>query len=86
VKIEGLSLLPESNDAGVVVNIWDDKNTWWPKNFYSSDMPWTKQGFQIKTGPNTNKPPHNSYIQLVIMDASGTACFGDVRLSEIACD
>lgn len=86
LKIENFELMPGSKASGVVVNIWDDKNTWYPKSFYTSDMPWSRQGFQIKTGPNTNKPPNKSYIRLTIMDAAGSAYFADVKLSEMRKD
>jgi len=82
LKIEGLKLL-HKDYAGVVVNIWDDKNTWWPKGFYVSDMPWTRQGFRFRTGPNANKPPNRAYIRLTVMDATGSASFGDVKLMEL---
>jgi len=86
LKIEGMSLLPGSKASGVVVNLWDDKNTWYPKSFYTSDMPWSRQGFQIKTGPDTNKPPHKSYLRLTIMDVACAAWFGDVKLTEVRKD
>jgi hypothetical protein len=86
LKIEGFTPLPGSRSIGVVVNINDDKNTWWPKSFYTSDMPWTRQGFQIRTGTETNKPPRKSYIRLTIMDTACSAYFGDVKLSEISKD
>ena len=82
LKIEDMSLLPGATSGGVVVNIWDDKNTWCPKSFYTSAMPWSRQGFQIRTGPDANKPPHKSYIRLTVMNAACSVWFGDVKLSE----
>lgn len=81
IKIEGLVLRPNASLAGVAVNIFDDKNTWWPRSLYTSDMPWTRQGFLIQTGGKTNKSA-KSYIRLCIANAKGTVYFGDVRLTE----
>ncbi|OGV49412.1 MAG: hypothetical protein A2017_07945 [Lentisphaerae bacterium GWF2_44_16] len=79
VKVEDLKL-GGNRASGAVVNIWDDKNVWFPKNYFVSNMPWSRQGFKFKTGPNTNKPPHKSYITLRIMSASCKAYFSDVKL------
>jgi len=82
LKIEGLKL-GESRHTGVVVNIWDDKNVWFPKSYFTSDMPWTRQGFKFKTGPQANQPPHKSYIALRIMDASCKVWFSDIKIIQI---
>ena len=68
--------------GGAVVNVWDDKNRWFPKNWFTGTIPWTKQGFEFTTGPNTNKKI-KSYIRLSIIGVNGTAWFDDVRLREI---
>ncbi len=81
VKIEGLKL-ENPQYAGVVVNVWDEKNRWFPNNYYTTDMPWTRQGFTFRTGPETNKKCR-SYIRLTLSRASGTASFGDVKLVEV---
>jgi hypothetical protein len=69
--------------SGICVNIWDDSNRWFPVNFYTGSMPWTKQGFRFKSSPETNKKT-KSYLRLRIMNASGTVWFDDVRLREIS--
>lgn len=78
--------------CGAVVNIWGEKNQFIPRNWYTGTMPWTKQGFEIRTGPNTNgiyKLGRNkgkkmtSYIRLFLMRSTGTVWFDDVRLREI---
>jgi len=72
-----------SSYSGAVVNIWGEKNRWFPKkNWFLDPMPWNKQGFEFTTGPATNKK-HRSYIRLVIMNATGTVWFDDVRLREV---
>jgi len=68
--------------SGVCVNVWDDRNRWFPTSFYTGTMPWTKQGFRFKSNPETNKKT-KSYIRLRLMGASGTAWFDDVRLREV---
>lgn len=79
IKIEDLQL-GKNKHTGVTVNIWDDKNQWFPQNYFTSDMPWTRQGFKFKTGPQTNKPPHKSYIALRIMEASCNVWFSDIKI------
>lgn len=83
VKIENLAL-GSNKHAGVVVNIWDDKNLWFPANYLVSEMAWSRQGFKFKTGPDANRPPHKSYITLRVMDASCKAYFSDVKLIQLA--
>lgn len=78
-------ILSKRDWAGVCVNIWDDKNRWFPTNFYTGTMPWSKQGFIFKSGPETNKKT-KSYIVLRILSASGTVWFDDVKLVELGSD
>jgi hypothetical protein len=68
--------------SGAVVNVWGEKNRWFPQNWFMGTMPWTKQGFEFTTGPGTNKK-YKSYIRLFIIGATGTAWFDDVRLREV---
>lgn len=68
--------------GGVRVNIWDDKNCWFPNNAFTGTMPWTKQGYDFITGPQTNLKS-KSYINLVIIAAEGTAWFDNIKLYEI---
>jgi len=81
LKTENI-ILRKGSWAGACANIWDDKNRWFPNNFYSGTMPWGKQGFVFKSGPDTNKKT-KSYICLRIMNASGTAWFDGVKLVEL---
>jgi hypothetical protein len=80
VKTEGI--VPSGKSTGAYVNIWDDKNCYFPINYYTGSIPWTKQGFQFKTGPATNKDKR-SYIRLCIRKAAGKVWFDDVRLRKI---
>jgi hypothetical protein len=88
--------IPGGTSGGVSVNIWDDRNLWFPspyttpgKTSFSGTMDWIYQEFEFKTGPLTgNLDPakgrvNRSYLQLHILYASGEAWFDDVRLEEL---
>jgi hypothetical protein len=81
VKIDDIK--PVSPRGGVRVNIWDDKNCWFPDNSLTGTMPWTRLGFEFTTGPKTNDGKNNSYLKLLILKAEGTAWFDDVKLREV---
>lgn len=68
--------------SGACVNIWDEKNRWFPKHFPAGTTPWTKEGIRFKTGPKTNQK-HPSSIQLRLLNASGEVWFDDVRLRPV---
>lgn len=80
VKTEDVK--PEKARGGVKVNIWDDKNRWFPDNSFTGTIPWTKQGYDFTTGPQTNIKS-KSYINLLISSAQGTVWFDDIKLREI---
>ena len=88
--------IPGGTAGGVSVNIWDDRNHWFPSanstprgNVFTGTMDWTYQEFEFVTGPLTNnRDPekgkvNRSYLQLHILYASGEAWFDDVRLEEV---
>ena len=81
VKIDDIK--PVSPRGGVRVNIWDDKNCWFPENSLTGTMPWTRQGFEFTTGPKTNDGKNNPYLKLLILKAEGSAWFDDIKLREI---
>ena len=68
--------------GGACINLWTSKNEWFPKNWYRGSIPWTKQGFIIKTDSQVNKK-HKSYIRLRLDKANGSVWFDDVRLREM---
>jgi hypothetical protein len=74
---------PVSPRGGVRVNIWDDKNCWFPENSLTGTMPWTKLGFEFTTGPKTNDSKNNSYLKLLILKAEGSVWFEDIKLREV---
>ena len=73
---------PEQGGVGACVNVWTSKNEWFPKNWYTGTMPWTKQGFVIKTDGQVNKDK-TSYIRLRLGNANGAVWYDDVRLREL---
>jgi Domain of unknown function (DUF4838)/Carbohydrate family 9 binding domain-like len=90
--IKTKDIVPTGKSGGAVVNIWDDKNRWLPKNWYKGTMPWSKQGFEITTGSDTNSISrsgpckgkiNHSYIRVFLIKCTGTVWFDDVRLREI---
>lgn len=77
------NVIPASNAGGAVVNIWDDKNLWFPKNAITGTTPWIRQSFEFISGPKTNDGKNKSYIKLYLLLASGTVWFDGVTLSEV---
>ncbi|MCF6176465.1 MAG: DUF4838 domain-containing protein [Victivallaceae bacterium] len=82
IKTQDLKV--NSKLGGAVVNIWDDKNRWFPpRSWYSGTMPWTKQSFEFTTGAKTNLDKNRSYMRLWIINASGTVWFDNVSLKAV---
>ncbi len=81
VRIDDIN--PVSPRGGVRVNIWDDKNCWFPDNSLTGTIPWTKQGFEFTTGPKTNSGKNQSYLKLLILKAEGSAWFDNIKLREV---
>ena len=81
VKTENVK--PLKKTGGVCINIWDDKNKWFPSyNYLTGTIGWIFQSYTFKTGKNTNVSV-KSYMRLRIMHAEGTAWFDDVKLEEL---
>jgi hypothetical protein len=85
MKTEKANPVAAEKFSGAVVNVWTDKNEWFPKNWQRGSMPWRKQGFIIKTGANINNKK-KSYIRLWLFSSGGTVWFDDVRLRELPHD
>ena len=97
VKTEGVEPLPlNGGGGGVSVNVWDDRNHWFPSSAsnprgasFTGTMDWIYQEFEFTSGPLTNnRDPskgkiHHSYLNLHRLYASGRVWFDDVRLEEI---
>lgn len=76
-------IVPEpGSTSGASVNINDGVNRWFPLNSYVGTIPWTKQGFRLRSAPSIDGKSH-PYIRLCLRGASGSACFGDVRLRKL---
>ncbi len=81
VKVENIK--PFKNPGGVCVNLWDDKNNWFPRyNYLTGTTGWIFQSHVFTTGKNTNVNT-KSYIRLRIMFAEGTVWFDEVKLEEL---
>ncbi len=84
LRIENIQ--PTKAGGGVFINPVYSKNNWFPKNPYTGDMPWTRQGFTWTTGSRAEIRPNianRSYIRLYILNATGTAWFDDVSITEV---
>jgi hypothetical protein len=81
VKLKDVKALKRG--GGVCVNLFDDRNRWFPNyNYFTGSNDWIYQSFEFTTGKNANvkiKP----YLRLRIFNAKGTAWFDDVKLEEI---
>ena len=65
---------------GVTVRIWNGRNIWLPKKWFTGTMPWTKQVFKFKTAKEAKK---DDGISLVLSHATGTAWFDNIKLYEL---
>ncbi|MFA7230371.1 MAG: DUF4838 domain-containing protein [Victivallaceae bacterium] len=80
VKTEDIK--PLGKNSGVCLNVFSDKNHFFPKNWYSGTMPWEKCSAEFTSGKNSNIKG-KAYLRLYIINASGTAWFDDVKISEV---
>ncbi len=77
------NVVPANRGGGAVVNIWDDKNRWFPQNPITGTTPWIRQSFEFTTGPKTNDEKNKSYVKLYLLLSSGTVWFDGVALTEV---
>ena len=77
------NVVPASGNGGAVVNIWDDRNCWFPQNPITETTPWIRQSFEFTTGSKTNDERNKSYVKLYLLLSSGTVWFDGVALSEV---
>ena len=76
------NVVPLKNNGGVAVNIWDDKNLFFPAIPITGTRPWFSESFEFTSGPKTNLPSHKSYLMLWLRDATGTVWFDHLTLEE----
>lgn len=84
VRLENVQ--PTKAGGGVFINPVYSKNNWFPKNPYTGNMPWTRQGFTWTTGSRNEERPNiatRSYVRLYMLNATGTAWFDDVSITEV---
>lgn len=79
IKLENV-LLKNRLFSGATLNIWSDRNLWFPEKRLSGTIPWTYQEFIFKTGPNVKK---GSYLLLYLQNADGKVWFDRIRLEEL---
>ncbi len=83
VRAEDVRQAPNSPERqfGGYVNIWAGRNFFFPKNAYRGTFGWSKAGVSFRTPEDLgSRPP---YLRLVLMNASGTVGFDDVRLHPV---
>ena len=91
IKTEGVEpQMMYGGGGGASLNIWDDRNHWWPSgNPFTGTMDWIYQEFEFTSGPLTNNhdpekgKTNNSYLMMHMLYCSGKVWFDDVRLEEI---
>ncbi len=72
---------PTKSYGGAVVKYGQPPDqTFWPRNRYQGTMPWTRQGFTFTSMAEVRA---KFFLQLFLADATGTAWFDDVQISEI---
>ena len=77
VKID--KVVPKVNPGGVVLNICDGKNYWFPSKWLTGTADWTKYEGTFTTGEKVV----NSYLLLYLNNSSGTAWFDNVTFEKI---
>ncbi|NLF93567.1 MAG: DUF4838 domain-containing protein [Oligosphaeraceae bacterium] len=82
IKLENVVKLKPSA-AGFCINLWDTANRWFPQhNWLSGTMDWTHLSF-VHTTPPEIAPNSKSYLNVRLMNCSGTAWIDDVSVEEI---
>ena len=77
VKLDNIQAIDKY--PGVTIRIWNGKNIWLPKKWFTGTMPWSKQVFKFKTSKEVRK---DNGISLFLSHATGTAWFDNIKLYE----
>ena len=81
IKLENVVKLKPSA-SGFCLNLWDTANRWFPQhNWLDGTMDWTYLSFVHTTPPVV--APDKSYLQVSLMNCSGTAWIDDVSIEEL---
>jgi len=75
-------VVPAQRGGGVLINLWDDANRWFPKNALTGSGDWTYLSFLHKTSSKVDKSPR-SYLNIRLMYAAGTLWVDDVSVEEV---
>jgi len=81
VKLDNVK--PNGRYPGVCANIWDGKNHWLPKKWFSGTMPWTKQVYKFKTSAQKPGKKFQGIFRLFLSHVTGTAWFDNIKLYEL---
>ncbi|MBR7140375.1 MAG: DUF4838 domain-containing protein [Lentisphaeria bacterium] len=75
-------VVPTKARGGLLINLWDDANRWFPKNPLTGTADWTYLSFTHKTSANVHKSP-KSYLNIWLHNATGTVWVDDVSVEEV---
>jgi len=67
-------------ESGVCINLGSDRNRWFPNVKLTGTTPWIRQSFEFTTAKNEKKI---FYVNLFLLNCSGTANFDDISLEKI---
>lgn len=77
------NVVPLRQNGGASVNIWDENNLWFPKNWVAGTQPWRRMRFEFTSRPGTNGPQQKSYLACCLYFATGKAWFDGITLREL---
>ena len=81
VKLD--SVKPARKGGGFTVNIWDDRNRWFPdKNFINGTCDWTLVSEEFTTSATVDQSK-TSYLRAGLFGSTGTAWVDDISLMEL---
>ncbi len=76
-------VVPVRNRGGLIINLWDDRNQWFPKNSLTGSAEWTLLSFLHKTSSKVASSPR-SYLNIWLHNAKGTLWVDDVSVEEVS--
>ena len=75
-------VVPSKNRGGLLINLWDDANRWFPKNPLTGSAEWTYLSFLHKTSSKVEKSDR-AYLHIWLHNATGTVWVDDVSVEEV---
>lgn len=67
-------------ETGVCVNLWSDRNRWFPSVRLTGTTPWIRQSFEFTTGKNEKT---QFSVKPFMLNCSGTAHFDNISLEKV---